>query len=364
MSDKTRIEWTDATWNPVRGCSLVSDACRHCYAMHVAARFSGPGLPYEGLTMKTSQGPKWTGAIKLVPGMLEQPLRWTRPRRIFVNSMSDLFHDDVPDSFIDRVFAVMALCPQHTFQILTKRPERMRDYVKTVLQERSVRRLARAAEEFRRGGLHTPEWLRFHAYQPGLVDSPPIPNVWLGVSVEDQKTADERIPLLVQTPAAVRWLSMEPLLGPVNLCATPAGDILCRCDGCMTLTRGTRIDWVVVGGESGPGARPMHPAWVLDLRDQCKVNGVPFLFKQWGEWAPAHDSMRLPIKKWLEFPERETDARNVRFHGDAAAERVQLVGRVGKKMAGRMLDGRTWDEYPVTHRSDVCNGPTKAGKAV
>ena len=182
MSYKSSIEWCDATWNPIRGCSMVSHGCTNCYAMKVAHRFSGTGMAYDGLTKMTSAGPVWNGKITLVPKLLDQPLRWRRPRKIFVNSMSDLFHENVPDSFIAQVWNVMQNANHHTFQILTKRPERMLSWVG--------------------------KWFR---------SWPPLPNVWLGVSTEDQATADERIPLLLKTPAAVRWISAEPLLGPIDI---------------------------------------------------------------------------------------------------------------------------------------------------
>lgn len=237
---KTKIEWTDATWNPLRGCSRVSDGCRNCYAEKVANRFSGPGQPYEGLIAK---GGQWNGKIKLVPEKLSEPLRWKKPRMVFVNSMSDLFHESVPDDFIDKVFAIMAQCPEHTFQILTKRPKRMLSYL-------SAKNLGR----------------RVNSYLPSTVNYPiPPKNVWLGVSVEDQKSADERIPLLLRCPAAVRWVSAEPLLGPVNL-----------------TFEDRPVDWVVVGGESGHGARPMAHSWARSLRDQCVSAGVPFFMKQMG----------------------------------------------------------------------------------
>jgi protein gp37 len=199
--------------------------------------------------------------------VLLEPLSWGKPRRVFVNSMSDLFHEDVPTRFIDRVFAVMALCPQHVFQILTKRPERMRQYVAQVLDRKCVTRIAIAAERIRPGGAHTPEWLRNHAYQPASEVSPPLPNVWLGVSVENQQYADERIPLLLQTPAALRFISAEPLLGPLDL--QPA-------------VRYAPIDWVIVGGESGPGARPFDLAWARSIVQQCQAAGVACFVKQVG----------------------------------------------------------------------------------
>ncbi|THD11280.1 DUF5131 family protein [Metallibacterium scheffleri] len=260
MGDRTGISWTDATWNPLRGCSRVSAGCVHCYAETVAARFSGPRQPYEGLVHAKTRG--WNEQLRFVEGALDQPLRWSRPRLIFVNSMSDLFHENVPDEWIDRIFAVMALAPRHTFQVLTKRPERMLSY----LGERTDNREHAIGEQMR---------VISRGRNPGLPELP-LPNVWLGISVEDQSAADGRIPLLLQCPAAVRWLSCEPLLGPVDLrqactlrqCTDPYGVSHCGmvCD----------LDWVVVGGESGAGARPMEPAWPRALRDECAQAGVPY----------------------------------------------------------------------------------------
>jgi protein gp37 len=249
VSDGSAIEWTDASWNPVRGCSRVSEGCRNCYAEGVAARFSGPGRPYEGLARFTPRGPQWTGKIRLVPEVLEQPLRWRKPRKIFVNSMSDLFHEDVPFRFIANVFGHMHSAPRHTFQVLTKRAARMRVFI----------------EWFRR------EWL-------GGSDAFPreYPHVWLGVSVEDQRAADERIPELLATPAAVRFLSCEPLLGPVDVRFKETG----------AHYREDRLDWVIVGGESGRRARPLEVAWARSLVEQCRAAHVPVFVKQLGHvWA-------------------------------------------------------------------------------
>jgi len=213
MADGTGISWTDATWNPVRGCSRVSEGCRNCYAERVAARFSGPGQPYEDLADRERKGSKWTGVVRLIPAHLADPLRWRRPRRIFVNSMSDLFHESLTNEEIAAVFGVMAAAPQHTFQVLTKRARRMREWFEWI-------------------GTANLDWLRTYAqraldptFTKRYVDRGttwPLPNVWIGVSVENQEAADERIPDLVRTPAAVRFLSCEPLLGPVviaNGCA-------------------------------------------------------------------------------------------------------------------------------------------------
>jgi protein gp37 len=281
---RSGIEWTDATWNPVRGCTRVSEGCRHCYAERISARFSGPGLPYEGLAHTVEGEPRWTGEVRLIERHLGDPLRWKTPQRIFVNSMSDLFHEKLSDRDIDRVFGVMAMAPQHTFQVLTKRPQRMREYVGD-------------------GGLGPSYRVWLEACSPVAMKWP-FPHVWLGTSVENQAVAQSRIPELLMTPSAVRFVSVEPLLGRVDLRPWLHG-----------------LQWVITGGESGPGARPMHPAWVREIRDACLQSGVPFFFKQWGEYQPV-----------------ETQ------YGPG----VEAGGfvRVGKGKAGRWLDGRTWDEFP------------------
>jgi protein gp37 len=239
MSEKSKIEWTDATWNPVRGCTKISPGCKHCYAETFAERFRGvPGHPYE-------QG----FDLRLVPEKLTEPLCWSDRRVVFVNSMSDLFQDGIPDDYVDAVARVMEVAPWHTFQVLTKRS----DLLRTALADRLIR--------FAK-----------------------LRHVWWGVSVEDRKYGLPRIDELRAAPAGVRFLSIEPLLedlGSIDL---------------------TGIDWVIVGGESGPGARPMDPSWVESILDQCQAAHVPFFFKQWGG--------------------------------------------VQKKKTGRMLNGRTYDEFP------------------
>lgn len=336
MSDKTRIEWTDATWNPVTGCTKVSEGCDHCYAETIAHRFAGTAAYPNGFD------------VTLRPERLDQPLRWRRPRRIFVNSMSDLFHKDVPDEYIARVFAVMALAPQHTFQVLTKRPGRMRSLFTSVDFWRTVGYICDDA------GNPDVAPDRLH----------PAPNVWLGVSVENQKWADVRIPQLLVTPAAVRFLSCEPMLAPVTLDLIRYFDA--DCSGCSGIQSPAHdkscgnepgehwgIDWVIVGGESGPHARPMHPDWARSLRDQCVAAGVAFHFKQWGEWGFQGDSIRQcfiwPDGTALEAGETQRSPINGLPIPAAVPSRpgwVHLV-RVGKRAAGRELDGRTWDEYPA-----------------
>lgn len=273
MSDRTKIEWADATWNPLRGCSRVSEGCRNCYAERTAARFSGPGLPYEGLA--TKDPPRWTGDVRLIEDKIGDPLRWRKPRRVFVNSVSDLFHEAVPDAWIDEVFAVMALSPQHTFQVLTKRPERMRRYLKDESQERRDARGAAAARLRPDTPLESLQW--------------PLPNAWIGVSVEDQETADHRIPYLLDTPAATRFVSAEPLLAPVNFrqIRTSLVEInaLNGDHGVQRPLAGRsdlRIDWIIVGGESGPGARPFDIRWATEIVADCRDYGVACFVKQLG----------------------------------------------------------------------------------
>ncbi len=350
MAKNSGIEWTEATWNPIVGCSAVSQGCKNCYAETMAKRLAGmakasiaagknPGRTRHYIDTINERG-KWNGQVVEVPEALTDPLKTKKPTRYFVNSMSDLFHESVTDEYIDRVFAVMALCPQHTFQVLTKRPERMREYLASTFGpvqlgdvfDRTVNIVAPWIWEHC-GGEEAIERIveaRKHGY---------LKNVWLGVSVEYQQTADERIPLLVQTPAAVRWLSVEPLLGPVDLRKWLM--IESDLDG---NTRGFGyIDWAIIGGESGPKARPMHPDWVRSLRDQCMAAGVPFFFKQWGSWFPVHS---------------QTDDVDEHGHVEIFHESGELIGRchdwddyaysvqIGKKKAGRILDRRTWDEYP------------------
>jgi protein gp37 len=315
MGDKTGIEWTDATWNPVTGCTKVSQGCKHCYAERVFPR----AYKWQMVVSRGVTKPRQFTDIALHPERLNQPIRWARPRRIFVNSMSDLFHEDIPDSFVVDVFAVMALAPRHTFQVLTKRPERMLAWMTANAHGDSI--MGRAWQMLG----HLPKY----AHEGIMGRQWPLQNVWLGVSCEDQATADERIPLLLQTPAAVRWISAEPLLGPVSLGAYLPGTRI------ADFNIPPPLQWVVVGGESGPGARPMHPQWARDIRDRCAAAGVPFLFKQWGEWSPqlrsyAHDAMTFPT--------------TMKYHDWATGDRSEWIG---KKAAGRELDGRTWDGYPA-----------------
>ena len=299
MSDKTGIEWTDATWNPIRGCSRVSEGCRNCYAEGIAQRFGGAGLPYEGVVTLDPQGkPKrqWSGNVRLIGNSLMQPLRWKRPRKIFVNSMSDLFHPEVLNVWLDQIFAVMLMAPHHTFQVLTKRPERMLAYLSSEFHRTEINKAQAAMLQTYRGGSPT-----MHAGNALNPNQWPLKNVWLGVSVESQQVAKERIWPLLKTPAAVRFVSAEPLLGALDLNEIEA---LCR-TWRRGFTIGTYLDWVIVGGESGRGARPMKPEWAQQLRDQCAANGVAFFFKQGSKanWQPYKDFEKFPRELQVrEFP--------------------------------------------------------------
>ena len=256
----SKIEWTEATWNPLRGCARVSEGCRFCYAERVADRFSGTGQPYEGLTTRGKDGqPRWNNEIMLVPHMLKKPLSWKQPRRIFVNSMSDLFHEKVPFDYIQQVFDVMRQASWHEFQILTKRAERLAELSPKI------------------------DW---------------SPNVWMGVSIEDSRVID-RADALREVPATIRFLSLEPLIGPI-----PNLDL-------------AGLDWAIIGGESGNQARIMEPEWAVDLLNQCRSADVPCFVKQMGtQWAKRQGSKSRKGDDFSEFPEalqvREYPRGNVR----------------------------------------------------
>ena len=318
MSDGSSIEWLGwpgyrpATWNPVKGCSRVSSGCTRCYAEVMAARFSKPGQWGHGIAEMRGGDHRWTGRVELDEAKLLLPLRWRSPRCIFVNSTSDLFHEKLPDEAIDRVFAVMALCPQHIFIVLTKRAERMMERLSDGFVAEDVRVALTSLPQTPSRRCQQVVW--------------PLPNVILGVSVEDQATADERIPHLLATPAACRMVSAEPLLGFVRFLEVLGDDWLAS--GKSGERRG--VDCVVAGGESGPGARPSHPDWFRAIRDQCHAACVPFFFKQWGAWVSVS----------------EIAGHGDHHHFDDGA----TVRRVGKHRAGRQLDGREWTAFPEVGR--------------
>jgi protein gp37 len=310
--NKTSIEYLDYTWNPVTGCTPVSAGCEHCWAKRMHERGLWGKQPFSEVTLH--------------PDRLEDPLKRKKPARIGVCFMGDLFHEKVPMGDVMQVFAVMALAPRHTFLILTKRPERMHD----MLTGSGVREWVLGSAWSMLGKLPK------YRHENIMNRLWPLPNVWCGVSVEDQKTADERIPWLLKTPAAVRYMSVEPMIGPVDLdrftgCGHESGWRNCP-DHLAGRADCAGIGWVICGGESGPGARPMHHDWAKSIRDQCQAAGTPFYFKQWGQFCWPE---QMPEETW-----RRVDAQ------------VNLAGipdepyGVGKKAAGRVLDGREWLEMP------------------
>ncbi|MER8506659.1 phage Gp37/Gp68 family protein [Mesorhizobium sp. M0894] len=381
MADHSSIEWTDATWNPITGCSIVSPGCTNCYAMKLAGTRLKHIDSRKGLTRDTKAGPVWTGEVRLNRQWLHQPLDWKKPRRIFVCAHGDLFAENVPDGWILDVFTVMAAADHHTYQVLTKRADRMREFLsrRDLLEDIYV------------------NWFTFTG-KPAEVYSWPLHNVWCGVSAEDQKRADERVPELLATPAAIRFVSAEPLLGPIRFdrigeftdtfedcgghpdphwpanaqdatwlnapagkmqaeARDPSGNRLGDIDVGLPHDGG-KLDWIIVGGESGPGARPMHPAWARSIRDQCAASGTAFFFKQWGEWAPqigAVDGWTLddnPEISRFEHREWEDGRWSEPFWPmwcdwqDGNYDEEQCVSRIGKKRAGRLLDGVEHNAMP------------------
>ncbi|RSS33778.1 DUF5131 family protein [Streptomyces sp. WAC08241] len=321
MADKTDIEWTDRTWNAVTGCTQISAGCDNCYARTIAERFRGGAAFPHGFD------------IQVRPDKVNAPLTWRKPAKVFVNSMSDLFHAGIDRAWIADIFAVMAAAPRHTFQVLTKRHARMRSLLADPAFVDQVR--SRAIGK----GLTPEAWTW------------PLPNVWLGVSVENQQWADIRIPALLDTPATIRWISAEPLLGPIDItdytwkpcpcCNGEGHDEACgpcadtHCDS----GRIKALRWVVAGGESGHGARPAHPDWFRTLRDQCAQERIPYLFKQWGAYIPTDYLV-------IGGPRTKSNIA-VGDPVDDLGHRVEMK-RVSKKAAGRELDGRIHDDYPAT----------------
>jgi protein gp37 len=320
---KTKIEWTEYSYNPIVGCTKCSIGCEQCYALRMAVRLAhNPKLPnetrekYASTVRKVGSKWEWSGQVALFPERLEQPLRWKKPRMVFVCSMSDWLHPDVPFSYAAKMLAVMSLARQHTFQLLTKRTDRLAPFFRWAT-----------------GGDGTPlfTW--------------PLPNVWLGVTAENQATADERVPLLLQCPAAVRFVSCEPLLRTVDLTEYMGANSYDWWSENGPIYPGQQaLSWVIAGGESGPGARPMHPDWARSLRDQAQVAGVPFFFKQHGAWlhesqlAPANKELLQDAPPWANWHYEE--ARTHRWPDGS------ISYRVGKKAASHLLDGREWNEMP------------------
>ncbi len=351
---KSKIEWTTETWNPIiSGCSIISEGCQNCYAMKMANRLEHMGQEkYKGLTRKTAKGKTiWNGKINIDMNdkALYEPLKTKKPTMYFVNSMTDLFHEDVPFEAIDKIMAVIALTPQHTYQVLTKRDERMYEYF---CQSRPL--------DFEINNildLYPVKGSKFELYKIAekFISNPTVlPNLWLGVSIENKETLP-RIDKLRETPAAVRFLSCEPLLSDIDftvveelnegekdflyhnllsgICTTTTNHVFTEFD--VKYNKTPKIDWVIVGGESGHVARPMHPDWVRSIRNQCKDANIPFFFKQWGEYLPYGTKTDVLMNQF-----GETDF--------SKHQRGNYIGfaKVGKKQAGALLDGKEYREMP------------------
>ena len=354
MAEASSIEWTDATWNPITGCSVISPGCRRCYAMRLAGTRMKAHPSRAGLTQPSAAGPVWNGQVRLNEGWLEQPLQWTRARRIFVCAHSDLFHEAVPDEWIIRVYGVMVAAVHlhgHTLQVLTKRPERARqllgseafwDEVNALASHEVMDRvdpLDRRSDDARAS---------LDDYGP---ESPP-PGIWLGISAENQHWLMVRGPQLMATPAERRFFSLEPLLAEVDVepFVLPVRGWSNGWLNNYPLQYPKRpIDLVIVGGENAADARPMHPTWVREVRDACADAGVPFLFKQWGTWAPGENAppIRGPQRGAYWFNDRwdyqdftKGEAENLTAYDEP------VLWKVGKKAAGRHLDGCLHDGLP------------------
>lgn len=282
----TKIEWTEVTWNPITGCTKISEGCKNCYAEKMSKRLAGRfGYPDDDPFRVTIQADKFT-----------KPKNWKKPRMVFVCSMSDLFHEAIDFTIIDMLFGIMHDCSHHTFQVLTKRPERMLEYFNS------------------RGHI--------------------LPNVWLGVTAENQDEANKRIPILLQIPAAIRFVSCEPLLGPIDLKQVIAAKLR---NWILNNETQYGLDWVICGGESGHNARPMHPNWARSLRDQCQEADVPFFFKQWGELLPGCQVNNI----------KQVGRNSVQFRSPHNPNKMNTYYKIGKTKAGRLLDGKEWNEWPV-----------------
>ncbi len=323
----TKIEWTNETWNPIVGCSKVSPGCDNCYAEKMAGRLAeialAKGTP-SCLDYYVDAAPfwRWKGKAYLVDEAIDKPIHWKKPRMIFVCSMGDLFHESVPFEWIDQVFTVMAYASRHTFQVLTKRPERMLEYVNS----KDTR--ARLSDSI----LNASYPIKGNIYDPREKYGWPLQNVWMGVTAENQEQANKRIPKLLATEASLRFVSIEPMLESVDLYPW-LDELVGPGDSCLS-DWAEGLNWVICGGESGNNARAMHPDWVRSIRDQCKKYGVPFFFKQWGEFIPSYSAgmNSESLYQWMQKFGNAWVKRSFKFPDG------MVVVKVGKKQAGSKLD--------------------------
>lgn len=339
MVSTSSIEWTDMTWNPVTGCSKVSQGCKHCYAERQWPRMRAMVEAYKGRAFTD---------VKCHPERLHQPLRIATPKKIFVNSMSDLFHEDVPFEFIASVFAVMSVTTRHTYQVLTKRPSRMREFFEWAMNGHGPDHFNASDRISDHWPKHV-EWKGYDNCGPAF----PYQNIWLGISIENQETANDRIPYLLQTPAAVRWISAEPLIGPIDF--YKASNHWHK-NG-YTPWRNTSvlsgIDWIVIGGESGPQARPIHPQWAHQILDQSIPANVARFFKQWGEYEPiAHYFSNTEKRDEALLNPRHilVTSNGNQWNTDKDGQPPSdcwIMLKTGKHNAGNALVGRKWQEFPA-----------------
>jgi protein gp37 len=318
--NSTKIEWASKTWSPITGCTPISEGCKNCYARRMANRLRGRcGYPKDDPFRVTFH-----------PDRINKPLRLRKPTVIFVGSMGDLFHEDMHDEWIDEIISIIAATTRHCHLILTKRPERMLEYFDEIYN---------LPTDSRRAEILFDTWRAVYGDACNNLPVFPLRNLWLGVTGENQKAADERIPILLQIPAAMRFVSYEPALGPVDFRPWMISkkikdgyrEVRNRFPSSSStpkhLQLRTSLDWIIAGGETGPGARPSHPDWFRSVRDQCVAAGVPFFFKSWGEWVPRELALKI-------------------YGKDYDPENNVKTAKVGRKVAGRLLDGREWNETP------------------
>lgn len=315
MSDNTKIEWADATVNAINGCSVTTPGCTNCYAMKLAGTRMKNHPTRQGLTIETKAGPVWNGTVRLHEPALPQPLSWSKPRRIFWNAHGDTFHDAVPDEWIDRIFAVAALTPQHTHMILTKRSKRMREWFErydAAHDDNCADKVGKVVDLIAFPSARRAALARLQLW--------PLPNVWLGVSVEDQTRADERREDFRNTPAAVKFVSYEPALTYVNWAGWEF------------------VDQIIAGGESGPHARPPHPQWFRDTRDWCAAESIHFFFKQWGEWRDRGGHVPIPTRNHQShICHLDKDSGKCKPNPNRFSDETMI--KLGKGKSGRLLDG-------------------------
>lgn len=359
MADSTLIEWTDATWQILTGCSVLSAGCKHCYAMRLAGSRLQHHPSREGLTIQTKAGPVWNGKVRFNEQWLDQPLRWRRPRTIFVCAHSDIFHEAVADATLHRIWAVMALAGHHTMQVLTKRSERMVEFTRAIADDPAP--VIDLLDQLKPSSLWNGS---AYTARQSLEVAGRLPNVWMGVSTEDQQNANQRVPDLLRAAVAHRFVSAEPLLGPIRFDhietmafrgAEGVNALTGELEGFLGDPVGhinNRIDWIITGGESGPDARPMHPHWPQHIQLQCERYGTMFMHKQNGAWG----EVETDPEQWKEKPATNLRRGRITMYPSGEykgrgffpvhARGVVQLDRMSKKQSGRLLNGVLYNDMP------------------